>query len=75
MKEHDERTVAGHWLPAIFNGDYSGLTEEEENSLENWLGSLPANASLAPDMDGPFFAEDEVTGLMADCYTVKVFLP
>jgi hypothetical protein len=65
-----EYTVAEHWLPAIINGDYTGLTDGEEIELNNWLDANQ-EAGAHWDTDGYIsFDKDEIGGLMADCVSL-----
>lgn len=62
-----EYTVAEYWLPAIIDGDYSGLTDNEIQDIDAWL-EANQERSTHWDTDGYIhFSRDEVSGLMADC--------
>lgn len=75
--KHGTYKIAGVFLPAIINDDYSGLEESDETQLNDWLKTLPQDKPLTFDVsdDQPEFTRDVVSGLMADCYTVKVWVP
>jgi len=71
--EH-EHEIAGYWLSALFNGDYSGLNDKEIAQFEDW-------EATAQSVGRGFWAGyredsrtecgvDEVTGLRADTYVV-----
>ena len=62
-----EYTVAEHWLSAIINGDYTGLSDEEENQLNDWLDDNQEMASHWSDGESMGFDRCEITGLMSDC--------
>lgn len=65
-----EYTVAEHWLSAIVNGDYSGLTDQEESDLNAWLDANQESGAYW-DTDGYIrFDRDEIGGLMADCVSL-----
>jgi hypothetical protein len=65
-----EYTVAEHWLSAIVNGDYSGLTDSEESDLNAWL-EANQEAGAHWDTDGYIrFDRDEISDLMADCVSL-----
>jgi hypothetical protein len=75
LNDHYEYTIAGHYLTAIVNGDYSGLSDEEENDLNRFLSEANNldNATWDLPEDEPHFAICEICGLHADCYTVKLY--
>lgn len=55
-------------LPAIINGDYTGLSDTDELLLQNWLDSLKARGieqvTIVPDYaSGEFFTHNPVFGL------------
>jgi hypothetical protein len=35
--DHYEFKISGHYLPALINGDYSGLEDEEIRELHDWM--------------------------------------
>jgi hypothetical protein len=75
LNDHYEITLAKHWIPALVNLDYSGLEGNEENDLDAFMYDywrLP-DATFAVHDFTPQFATDEVSGLLADCYTCRVY--
>jgi len=65
-----EYTVAEHWLSAIINGDYTGLSDQEESDLNAWLDANQESGAHW-DTDGYIsFGRDEIGGLMADCVSL-----
>ena len=73
--DHYELTLAGHWLSALVNGDYTGLEDNEAADLDVFMYDywrLPdALFSIVDDTNR--LAIDEVSGLLADCYTCRVY--
>jgi len=67
-------TIAEHWVSAIENGDYSGLEDSEVKELEGFLDNLPSNAMGWSWSEEAGFAEDEISGLMAQCVEGKLFI-
>lgn len=67
-------SIASHIVPVLFNGDESGLSDAEGLQLEKFMQNLP-NGQGHFEMPDNFYEEnfciDEVSGLMADCVTVK----
>jgi hypothetical protein len=78
LEEVDSFTACGHFLPALINGDYSGLEAGEERSLRRLEKSLISQHGGGPlnyvvNDEEPEFARCGVTGLMGDVVTVKVY--
>ena len=73
-------TIADHYLSALINADYSGLSDDEEIELNDFIKSMPKHfhgkAKMYPSFDiqdeEGSFDIDEVSGLHANCYTVIV---
>ena len=62
--------LAEHWLPALINGDYSGLEDGEVAELEAWAAANPCD-HYSPGADLGF-TRDDVSGLLADCVEVDL---
>jgi len=75
--EQYEYTICGHYLPAIINGDHSGLTDSEEAELNTFLDSIVGRLGghWSVNSEEPGFCTDEVSGLMADCYECTYNVP
>jgi hypothetical protein len=71
MKEPIEYKIASFYLPAIINGDYSGMEDEEEGMLNAFLQSVGTGVWSSGDEVG--FALCEVTGLWSDCLEAKFY--
>lgn len=73
--DHYEITLAAHWLSALVNDDYTGLEGNEGADLDAFMYDywrLPdALFSIVDDTNR--LAIDEVSGLLADCYTCRVY--
>ena len=70
-------TIGSHFLSAIINADCSGLTDEDERQLDDFLANLPPAAvggvwELQDDEYETDFARCEVTDLMSDCVNVNL---
>lgn len=69
-----EYDVCTHYLSAIINGDYSGLEDNDEKDLNEFLDRLPKGATIDIQADSHNeFTRDEVTGLHADCETIEIW--
>lgn len=65
-------TIGAHFLSALVNNDYSGLTNEESIILDNWFKSKNiegSNWDFLPFEEVDYF-KCEITGLMGD--TVEI---
>jgi hypothetical protein len=75
LNDFYEETIAGHYLSALINNDYSGLSDTEAADLDAYMthyDSLP-DMTIGIVDDEPSFAVDAVSGLHADCYTVRFY--
>lgn len=71
-----EYSIAAHYLPALINGDYTGMSDTEEKEFTDWLESTDRRITHWDcDTDNAGFARCEVSGLMADCVIVSGFMP
>lgn len=63
-----EYTIAEYYLPALINGDYTGLSDEAEYDLEMFLAkvNLPTGHWSQEDYSKEF-AKCDVSGLMSEC--------
>jgi hypothetical protein len=61
-------------LPALINGDNSGLTDKEESALDEFLMQFEGFEGLVfVDSDTRFFCwTNDVDGLGAECFTVSI---
>jgi len=68
--------ISGHYASAIINGDYSGLSNQEETALTLFMANLPVNNGHFDVMeDESNFARCEVSGLHDDCLIVRLYFP
>jgi hypothetical protein len=75
LNDYYEFNLAGHWLAALINADYTGLSDTEAADLDAYMthyDSLP-DMTIGIVDDEPSFAVDAVSGLHADCYTVRFY--
>lgn len=75
LNDYYEETIAGHYLSALINADYSGLSDDESADLAAFMAAYNAlpDLTISTDDDEPSFAVDAVSGLHADCYTVRFY--
>ena len=64
--------IGSHFLSALVNGDYSGLSDEESILLDTWFKDNTMDKSIWDFMpfEGTDFFKCEITGLM--CETVEI---
>jgi len=80
LNDYYTLTLAAHYLPALFNADYSGLDDREAADLDAFMRDywkLPDATLDFTDVrygrQETQFAVDEVSGLHADCYTCRLY--
>lgn len=72
-KEPTVYRIAAHFLPAIINGDTTGLEDGEEKELDEFLERVGAGVWACDSDELLEFVQDEVTGLWADCFEVNFY--
>lgn len=75
LNDHYEFNIAGHYLSALVNGDYTGLEDNEAAAFNAFMEPYSALKNMTIDVadNESQFARDAVTDLMADCYTVRFY--
>lgn len=75
LNDYYEETIAEHFLPALINDDYTGLSDPEAAELDAFLLTFAAlpDLTISTADDEPSFAVDAVTRLHANCYTVRFY--
>lgn len=75
LNDYYEMTLAGHWLPALINGDESGLTDDESADLDAFMRPYYQLEDMTIDIvdNESSFCFDVISGDMADCYTVRFY--
>jgi len=70
-------TLSSHWLPALINGDITGLQDGESEDLDAWLKTIPENGhwSIPSEDDESSFMRDEISNLMSDAYKMSYMVP
>ena len=69
--EQNTYRIPVHYVVALVNGDYSGLDDNEEKELNDWLERIQPGHCCCPDGES-FFAHghDINRNQGADCYDV-----
>ena len=70
--DHYEYNIAGHWLSALINNDYTGLKEHEIKQINIFTDSLPARFHWDIDDDSANYRIDAVSGDYAETYRAKL---
>jgi len=65
--------VSEHYLSALINGDYSGLSDQEEAELNAWIDSLPVSGHFDVISEESDFKQCDISELHADCYEVRLY--
>jgi hypothetical protein len=74
ITEYDTFTIASHFVSALENGDYTGLSDDDENELEAFLDTLPRNHKIWIWGESEEYARDAVTGLYASCINATLHI-
>lgn len=74
LQEWDTVKIGTYWLSALYNGDDSGLSEEEIELLDAWERKLPKPYTLDIIDDDPEFGVDVVSGLRGDVVRVRIMV-
>ena len=63
----DTYILPSYWAPALINGDYSGLTDEEAAEIDQWLTDQPEG--WAVDVSETFFFShrNDANNVPGDC--------
>ena len=77
--DYYEYKISEHWMSALINGDYTGLDDSEENTLDAWLAGLPVHGHWDISQDeldnGPAFSVCDICQLHAMCYAIRHYFP
>ena len=82
LNDHFEYSIAAHWLPAIFNDDFSGLSDIEEKQFSAFMATAgnigfnnlrDATWSMADDNEEAHFSRCDISGLHSDCYSMRLY--
>jgi hypothetical protein len=75
LNDYYEETLAAHWLPALINADYTGLSDDEAAELDAYMMTFAAlpDLTISTADDQSQFAVDAISRLHADCYTVRFY--
>ena len=76
LNDHFDYTISEHYLTAIINDDYSGLSDNEANRVNRFLSAannLPDATWSIPDDQEPHFAPCEIDGIFSNCLDVKLY--
>lgn len=70
-------TIGAHFLPALINGDETGLTRQDQRQLAEFAATLPAGAGhwSCGDSDEFDFARCDITDLMSGCVVCQYLVP
>lgn len=64
-------TLPAHWAPALINGDFSGLSDEDDEAIRYFLDTEPdiAGDCLSCTDEPEFRRYYDADGLACDCLT------
>ena len=67
----EEATISECFICAIEYNDMTGLDDKEENQVNDWLADYPN--CIFEYGENEEFARCEITGLIGNCVTVKIY--
>jgi hypothetical protein len=73
ITEYDTFTIASHFVSALENGDYTGLSDDDENELEAFLDTLPRGHMIWQWGESEEYSIDAVSGLYASCISATLY--
>jgi len=65
--------IGEHYLSALINGDYSGLTDQEEKELTAFIDSLPVSGHFDYLYESADIRECEISGLLNNTIDVRLY--
>lgn len=72
--EQYDYTIGTHYISAIINGDTSGLNDDEEQMLNDFLScDVFQNGHWAVPDNDESFSRCDISGLMGDCSDMTFF--
>ena len=71
MRITDERWVAQHFVVAIVNSDVTGLSEREEDQLDDFEAQLGRGEYIIFGQEADW-AKCAITNLMSNCVKAKI---
>lgn len=74
MEVKDSRNIAANFATAIMYGDITGLTDDEDAMLDDWIEQFGVNDyPLFDGIEEPFLAMCDITKCLAECLNVKIY--
>lgn len=68
--ERNTYRIPAHYVSALVNDDYSGLSDADEIELNTWLKNVNPGYATCPD-DEPFFSHNnDINNFGDNCYDV-----
>lgn len=71
--DYHEFTIGAHFLPALINGDYSGLDDTEVDQFTSWLDGRDTRGHWDVPEHRVSFDVCEICELHADCVDVRYY--
>lgn len=75
FNDYFDFNIASHFLPALINGDDSGLDNHESDLLDHFADAWQGlkNATWNCNTNYPEINRCDITGLLADTYPVRLY--
>lgn len=86
MIAYDESWILEDYLPALINGDHSGLEDQDEEYLSAWIRETKERIAeqegkeidrigliFSPLAEEGSFSRDDISGLYGNCVQTEIF--
>jgi len=60
-------TLPDFWAPALINGDYSGMSPEDDDALDAWLQDNEPGACVSVEDDSAFYWVHDASRYVLAC--------
>jgi len=81
LNDYFNYTIGAHWFSAIFNNDFSSLSDSEEKQFSDFMDKAgnvgfnnlrDATWTMPDPTEDAHFSRCEISGLHSDCYTLRL---
>jgi hypothetical protein len=73
MKTINTYVLPAYWAPALINGDFSGLLENEETEIHIWLVKNGQPDFVECSEESFFCYKNDANNIGCDCFEYKAF--
>ena len=73
INDYYDFAIAGHFLPALINGDYTGLDNNEAKQLDEFLDQINLSGTFDVLPTGTNFAICDVCNMYSEVHDVRLY--